>query len=275
MSGTATLRVLQAEVMGTFQVTVDGTPIRPSCWMHGSAERLAKLLLITPGHRLRREWASDQMWPGTSPLRAAVNLRRALHFMRRALDRDLIHAPSIVDADHRGIWIAPHVEAVVDLDRLMAAMRRLSTSLARDEVLPTDVDEDLELIVRLGARDLLPDDVAEEWTVLLREGLLMRWERAAVVLADRALAEGHAARAHEIGEQILERDPASEEAHRLLIRSLVLEGLPHAARRQLELCRRALRDAFDIEPGPDTVAALSGVPRSVGGLEIGRATTHA
>jgi len=248
-------RVLRAQVLGAFHVSVDGRPIDARCWQHGSAERLAKLILVTPTHRLRREAAAELLWPNAGPPRAAANLRRAVHFLRRALDGR--EERSLLAAGHRDIAFAADVDVTVDLDALQAAGHRVSGAFGDGARWRDDVEEDLELVVRLGAQELLPDDVTEEWTIRLREQLLVRWERAAILVAERALLHGHPGRAGEIGEQVLERDPASEEAHRLVIRSFVLEGLPHAARRQMAICRRALREAFDVEPGPDTVAALS------------------
>lgn len=253
-TGRAVSRVLRAQVLGAFRISVDGRPIDAPCWQHGSAERLAKLILVTPTHRLRREAAAEMLWPDAGPPRAAANLRRALHFLRRAIDGD--EERSLLPVGQRDIAFAPDADVVVDLDALQTAGHRISGTLGGGVRWPDDVEEDLELVVRLGAQELLPDDLMEEWTIRLREQLLVRWERAAILVAERALLQGRPGRAGEIGEQVLERDPAAEEAHRLVIRSFVLEGLPHAARRQLAICRRTLREAFDVEPGPDTVAAL-------------------
>jgi DNA-binding SARP family transcriptional activator len=247
-------RQLRAQVLGAFRVSVDGRPIDAHRWQHGSAERLAKLMLVTPTHRVRREAAAELLWPDVGPLRAAANLRRALHFLRRAMDG--YEKRSLLAAGQHDVAFAPDVDVTVDLGSLQAAGQRISGAFGGGALWPDDVEEDLELVVRLGAQELLPDDLTEEWTIRLREQLLVRWERAAILVAERALGQGNPGRASEIGEKILERDPASEEAHRLVIRSLVLEGLPHAARRQMATCRRALREAFDVEPGPDTVAAL-------------------
>lgn len=253
-TGRALPRVLRAQVLGAFRISVDGRPIDAPCWQHGSAERLAKLILVTPTHRLRREAAAELLWPDAGPSRAAANLRRALHFLRRAIDGR--EERSVLVAGQRDIAFASDADVTVDLDSLQAAGHRISGLFGDGARWPGAVEEDLELVVRLGAQELLPDDLTEEWTIRLREQLLVRWERAAILVAERALVGGHPRRAGAIGEQVLERDPASEEAHRLVIRSFVLEGLPHAARRQMAICRRALRDAFDVEPGPDTLAAL-------------------
>lgn len=258
MIGLSLPRLLRAQVLGAFQLSVDGRRIDATRWEHGSAERLAKLLLVTPAHRLRREIAAEQLWPGASAPRAASNLRRALHFLRRAIDGE--GKPSMLDVGIREVGFTPATELAVDLDRLVEAAHRVSSALGRDGRWHADLELDLETVLRLGADELLPDDLTEEWTIRLREQLLVRWERAAILVAERALTGGNPGRAHEIAEQVLERDPASEEAHRLLIRALILEGLPHAARRQMAVCRRALREAYDVEPGPETIAALEPSP---------------
>lgn len=78
--------VLRAQVLGAFRISVDGRPIDARRWQHGSAERLAKLILVTPTHLRRREAAAELLWPNAGPPRAAANLRRALHLLRRAID---------------------------------------------------------------------------------------------------------------------------------------------------------------------------------------------
>jgi DNA-binding SARP family transcriptional activator len=250
---------VSATVLGRFSLVVDGHAEDVRHWPHRSAERFLKLLLITPGHRLRREAAAESLWPDAPHGRAAANLRRAWHFLRRAMDDD---GEDLLLQSSRGeLGFAARAEVTVDLDRLRRGMRRLSMTLANPSAAERHDDVDaLEVVLLLGADELLPDDLDEEWTGLLREQLLVRWERAAILAAERAARSHRPARAQQLAEQVLERDPASEEAHRLLIRALMEEGLPHLARRQLLICRRALREAFDVEPGAETLAAVIVLP---------------
>ena len=137
----------------------------------------------------------------------------------------------------------------VDVDRLTAALDELASS-------DPPRDTALEVVLELGARDLLPDDAFEDWLVAPRERLQGRWQRLALQAALRARAAGRADAALEMVGQLLERDPTDEAAHRLAIEIYAADGRHHAARRQFEQCRRALRDGLDADPSDETIEAF-------------------
>ena len=76
---------LRARLLGGFELSVDGHAVPASAFERPSGLRLLKLLLATPGHRLRREEAAELLWPDADPDRSSANLRKAIHFARRAL----------------------------------------------------------------------------------------------------------------------------------------------------------------------------------------------
>jgi DNA-binding SARP family transcriptional activator len=119
---------------------------------------LVKLLSLTPQHRLHREQLRECLWPELSAEAAAANLRKAVHFARRALggkesigtegelvalwpdgrldidvDRAEIESADLLPEDPYTEWIQPHREQVRSrrLDVLRAAGRW-------DEVLAVD-----------------------------------------------------------------------------------------------------------------------------------------
>jgi DNA-binding SARP family transcriptional activator/tetratricopeptide (TPR) repeat protein len=244
---------LEARVLGGFSVTIDGRRVEPEAWGRVSAERLFKLLLITPGHRVSREAAGEHLWPDTDPEHQAPNLRKALHFARRALADENEEAP-ILSADRRHLAIDADVDILLDMDELLEAARRLDVGgagEAPDEVVATVLD--------LGREELLPDDPYEDWLAAPREALAARWTAVAVRKARSALESADLTRAAPLIEALLARDPADEEAHRLAIAMLGAQGRHHAARRQFFQCRRELAAAFGVEPSTETVEALARV----------------
>ena len=252
-----------ARVLGGFEVTVDGRRLARSDWQRLSAERLVKLLLATPGHAISRDEAIDTLWPEADPDAGHNNLRKALHFARRALD----DTQALV-ADGDRIALDGGI-VTVDLDRLEAAFDALALE-RRPGPRPADADPGdpddpggaVETVLELGPLALLPDDRYEDWLVGPRERLRSRWQQIAIEAARRARRAGRSDRAHEIAEQLLAADPTDEAAHRLAIELYAAEGRHHAARRQFELCRRALRSELEVDPSPETEAVFRDAERT-------------
>ena len=255
---------IEAHVLGAFDLVAAGHRVEHADWQRASAERLVKLLLVTPGHALSREAAAETLWPGAEPEASRANLRKAIHFAGRALgDAAVLTAePGKVGFDLAGLDL--------DLDRLRAAFDLVAESPPRhgggtagdsDEAEGSDVGRAIDLVLSLGPRELLPDDAYEEWLAAPRERLQHRWRTVAILAARRARDLGMADRAHAIADQLLDRDPTDEAAHRLVIELLAAEGRHHAARMQFEMCRRALREQLDVEPAPETVETFGAAER--------------
>ncbi len=243
---------MRASVLGRFEVRVGDRNLAHADWQRVSAERLVKLLLVTRGHTISREAAADTLWPGLDPATGAATFRKALHYARRALD-----GTGLPESDGRSVYLGPHVD--LDLDRLLGAFAVIDS--------PHDAEQGadaVETILELGARDLLPDDVYEDWLTGPRERLQSRWQRVALAAAEQAGELGDSTRAMTIVGQILDRDDTDEAAHRMAITLYALNGRHHAARRQFVLCREALRRELDVEPSPETLAAFEGAEAAAG-----------
>lgn len=76
---------VQVDLLGRFQVKVDGRAVSAGDWRRGRSEALVKLLALSPGHCLHREQALEALWPGLSPEAAAGNLRKAVRYARHTL----------------------------------------------------------------------------------------------------------------------------------------------------------------------------------------------
>jgi DNA-binding SARP family transcriptional activator len=239
---------VEIRTLGGFEVVVDGRSLDRADWQRSSAERLVKLLAVTPGHAATRELLAETLWPDAPAGLAQTSLRKALHFARHALP------DGAIAADATQVRLA---SGRVDLDRLLASLEMLRrpgdtghrpADAMREDAIRTALD--------LGQRPLLPDDVYEDWVAPLRDQLSSRWQVVALDAARASARDGRTAEALRVVDAILAADPADEAAHRLAIECYVAEGRHHAARRQLEWCRRALAGALDAQPQPETEAAL-------------------
>lgn len=160
-------------LLGAFAVTVDGKPVAAEAWRHRRGADLVKLLALAPGHQLHREQVTAALWPEFDAAAAAANLRKALHYARRALG-----SAGAIEADRDLVRLWPQGELVVDVDIF---------ERSREPELYTG--------------ELLPSDRYAEWTEPRREQLKQlslqllrdagRWQE--VLDIDRADEEAHRA----------------------------------------------------------------------------------
>jgi DNA-binding SARP family transcriptional activator len=76
---------LRLWLLGGFRAEVGGQAVPERRWHRRKACSLVKLLALAPRHRLHREQLMDILWPGLPPDPAGANLRKAMHFARRAI----------------------------------------------------------------------------------------------------------------------------------------------------------------------------------------------
>ncbi|HET9852682.1 MAG TPA: AAA family ATPase [Candidatus Limnocylindrales bacterium] len=250
---------VRARLLGAFEVEIDGRPLDRAAFERPSGLRVLKLLLATPEHRVRREVAAELLWPEADPDRSAGNLRKAIHFARRGLatpagDDDLLGS--------EGEWLrlAPGATLDIDADRLGEALGRIegagSSKASSSATGAPGTGDALEVLATLGGSELLPDDPYEEWLVPLRERLRQRVQAVVLRAVADSRARGDTALAVRLVDRALALDPADELAHRAAIEMHLEAGHLHAARRQLVACRRAIAEAYGVEPSEELVALI-------------------
>lgn len=184
------------ELQGHFRVTVDGRRVSAGDWRRARSVALVKLLALAPGHRLHRDQAMDALWPDLSPDAAAGNLRKAMHYARRALG-----AQDLIKLDGEVLALAPDAELVVDV--------ALFETDAQAALRAGDASACLRAAERYGG-ELLPDDRYAEWSEEPRERLGQLYVRVLKMgrLWERMLATHEAGqRQSQWGETGLGHDP--------------------------------------------------------------------
>src|SRR5439155_6454822 len=168
--------------------------------------------------------AMEALWPELSPDAAAGNLRKAVHYARRALG-----AHDVIKLDGEMVALAPDAELVVDAERFeadaQAALRTRDASACR------------RAAERYGG-ELLPDDRYAEWSEEPRERLRLLY--AQVLKAGR------------LWERMLEVDPTDEEAQRALMQAALDAGNRGEVIRQFQRLRERLRADLGLGPSPAT-----------------------
>src|SRR6202021_2406751 len=90
-------------------------------WPRPSARRLCALLLVSPGRRVTRDLACEELFPRLEPRAAARSLSKALSMARAALAELGEPGSALLSADLTHLWLAAGI--AVDADDLTAALR--------------------------------------------------------------------------------------------------------------------------------------------------------
>ena len=214
---------VRIDMLGGFSVTVDDVAVPDDAWSRRHAAGLVKLLALARGRRLHREQVVDALWPDLSLDAAGPRLHKAAHYARRAFGEQ---AHTLV-LRHDLVTLLPDAEVVVDA---VAFRAEAEAALAEASV------ERGRSALAAYAGPLLPDDVYEPWTEQPRQSL--------------TALRGELLRLTGRWEELLEDDPADEQAHLAVAQAYVDRGDVRAALRQLERMDQALRRELGTAPGP-------------------------
>ena len=128
---------------------------------------------------------------------------------------------------------------------------------AWNDVLPyfRKLENDFDFAGKLHGRDG-PTPIRrtpyEQWTLLTRESLRITYIDALDRLSRIQLSVGTLDDCIATGHRMLDVDPCSEDAHRLLMRCYASLGRGYQALRQYEFCCRVLKQILGTEPLPET-----------------------
>jgi DNA-binding SARP family transcriptional activator len=231
-------RSLRIELLGGFRVAVGARAVPDDAWRRSKAAALVKLLALAPRHRLHREQVMDALWPELDPGAAAANLRKAVHYARRAVDEGA-GASAIVSAGEllclgRGDWVD------VDAFRATAAQARRGG----------DADA-YAAAVELYRDGLLPEDRYEEWTIAARDELQAELVSLLEELAGLLEARGELEGAIRAARRLTAADPLRESGHLVLVRLHALAGRRGEALREYERLRELLAAEVGLEPSAE------------------------
>src|SRR6266542_3564374 len=167
----------------------------------------------------------DVLWPELAPAAAAANLRKAVHYARRAVDADggetlIASVGDVLSLPSHRLWI--------DVDAWRAAAAR--GRRAGDAELYAEA-------VELYGDGLLPDDRYEEWTIAYRDQLHTEFVALLEELAGLLEARGEIEGAVQAAGRLVAVDPLREQGHVLLIRLHALAGRRGEALRRYEQLR--------------------------------------
>lgn len=198
----------------------DAQPLGPRL-----AVLLALLALEGPQSRAR---AAELLYPHQDSAAARRNLRQLLFGQRTLLERLL---------DQRGERLA--LRDCIGLD------------------LRQEPDAQQQPQPLLGSLRFDDAPALQDWLERQRERQRQQQQEALAALASTEEAAGRLAHAIVLAQRLVELNPASEHAHRRLMRLHYLRGDRAAALAAFDHCERLLRDELSARPGAETLALLA------------------
>jgi DNA-binding SARP family transcriptional activator len=242
-------RSLRIELLGGFRVAVGADAVPDEAWRRSKAAAVVKVLALAPAHRLHREQVMDALWPELGPAAAGSNLRKALHYARRAVGDDAIVSVGEALALRRdGAWV--DVEA---FRSTAGQARRMGDADAYAAALD---------LYRSG---LLPEDRYEEWTIATRDELQAEFVALLEELVGLLEGRGELESAIRCSRRLAAADPLSERGYLELMRLEALAGRRAEALREYEKLRDQLSTELGIEPSAEAQELYEEVRAGVAG----------
>jgi DNA-binding SARP family transcriptional activator/tetratricopeptide (TPR) repeat protein len=243
----ATAKSVNINVLGPFQVIVDGRPVPLPAWRSRQARTLVKILVGRRGLPTTRGHLCELLWPDDDPAKTPHRLSVLLATVRGVLDPGKAWpAEHYIASDPTGVWLDLR-RVMVDAERLLADASHAAALLADGQ---TDLAREIlgDINHRYGGH-AFEDEPYEDWAEVLREETRCAWLRSLRHLAMLSLREGGMTDACALLVRLLGADPYDERMHRVLVKALVRTGRHGEARRAFDQWTRAM--AVVDAPHPD------------------------
>lgn len=239
---------LEAKLLGGFEFTVDGRVVSFQNGPRGLM--LLKYLLAHHPRPQQRDVLMDVFWPGVDPDRARSRLHVALSGLRRSF-KGLIDVPVVEFRAGRY-----QISSELGLQTDVGDFERLAAKAADAEQAGDSATaiECCERAIDVYRGDFLVDEPYEDWALLRRETLRVKYLDLLDRLTTSYLAHERIGECISAAQHILHQDACREDAHRLLMRCYARQGRIHQVARQFELCARAIQSALGCEPSEATAA---------------------
>jgi serine/threonine protein kinase len=243
---------LRINLLGPFQVTLDGEPARG--FDSDKVRALLAYLAAEADRPHRRETLAALLWPERDERAARTNLRRALANLRQVIG-DSSASPPFLDITRQSIQFnmaSDHRLDVAAFSQLAAAATETSGSSAAVEQL-----EEAVALYRGSFLEgfTLANSVAfDEWQLVSREALQRQAVSALRRLAAYYEQLGLFSQALPHARRQVELEPFDEAGHRQVMRLLALGRQRSEALAHYELYRQSLAQELDVAPDAQTEA---------------------
>lgn len=248
------------QLFGKFRVWREGEeePISKREWQDRKCIQLFKILVSERGRPLHIDRLTEWLWPDSDPERAASSLRNRVSQLRRILEPGLrrgLDSRYIRTYHNQGYQFDPDTPCRIDsecFERAYQAGRMLERAGCWSDAL-----KQYEQAAALYQGDYLSEDRYESWAAPYQEQWRGKYLRLITGIARCYALDGRCDEAIEWAERAIELAPAwSEALYRDLMRYYAARSDRAGVMRTYARLKRALAEAYQIRPSPDTERLL-------------------
>lgn len=245
---------LRVQLCGEFRVWRGEDELTPILNHLGKAKTLLKIFVTHADRLFSQDELIELLWPDAPADTSAVNLRKRISELRKALEPQITRgSQSQYILTRPGGYCfnaqAPYTTDILEFLQAWEEGQRLENAGQFGQAIC-----EYERAIALARGEFLAEDRYEDWTLALRE----RWHELLIKTLSR-LAECYAQRreyhrALEQCQKILEIAPIREETYRQKMLYHYLAGEESEAVRTYHLCAETLKRELDLAPALETRA---------------------
>lgn len=232
-------------VLGQFRLVKNQIPL--SLQQGAKSAELLGLLAVHAARGIARETLLETLWPQSGPHLAGQSLNNLIYSLHKLLGASLGGAMPVCRSD--GLYRL-NLEAGLGVD--LVSFDTLADRGDRAAAL-----HDMRAAAQSYAQaaDLYQGDLcvgSDIYALVERERLRARYLTLLAHLAEYEFGKGDYPACLGRMECLVRHDPYREDAHRLIMRCYMRQGMRAQALRQYALCERLLKSEFDAPPEPET-----------------------
>lgn len=233
---------LEVRVLGPLEVIrTDGSLVDPGAWRTGKTMDLLRILALENDQPVRTSSLVGLLWPDVDSEHGRGSLRTAASTIRAAVGQDVV-------ARRHGDLVL--VSTNVDVDDYRDLVAAVSRATARGD------DQEALLLIEaaetLYRGDFRASDDGQRWATFARDELRRLRQTSLLDATTCALRLGDFRGAIDLAHATVRLDPASESAHRALMRAHAELGEVGQALMVFEDYRERLSDELGIDPSRET-----------------------
>mgnify|MGYP001793252186 FL=1 len=230
-------------LLGGFRLAANGAEAGTVLQLRGRSQHLLAYLILHRQAPQSRSRLAGVLWPDTAESQARTNLRKELHYLRRAyppVEQCLI-------VTNQSIHWQSHSSCEVDVDSFETALKKAEATEGREAI------SALNLALTIYQDDLWPD-CEEAWIHPEQERLRKAHVQALARMTQLLSACGEALRAIAVGQQWLQAEPLEEGAYQALMKLYGSLGDRATALRLYHQCMTTLQTELGVNPSPTTAS---------------------
>jgi DNA-binding SARP family transcriptional activator len=246
--------MIEVQTLGGFRVRLGDAEIPPTAWTREKALHLFQLLVTLRRTRPHREQLIDLLWPELDPEAGDRDFRVALNALQNALepDRQPRSPSAVILRSDRNYSLDPDAFRIdADLFEGHLAAAHQAAGRGTEERIAH-----YRSAAALYHGEYLPERRYEDWSASERERLHTLALAGLTRLAELLLPVDPVETLR-MTRRALALDPLWENAYRIEIQAHLASGTRPLALRTYESCRKALMDAYGLEPLPETRGLVS------------------